>query len=148
MENKRMIVSIGNDHGGVEEKKKIVEYLKSKGIEVINRGTDAKDSCDYPVFAHLVANDVVEKKADFGILICNSGEGMQMAANKHEGIRAGLIYNEETAHLVKEHNHANVITFGAKFFTADQMIKFIDVYMSAQEQGDRHQRRVDEIEKY
>lgn len=146
MDKKDITVSIGNDHGGVEEKKRIVGYLKSKGIVVINEGTDTNESCDYPIFAHRVAKDVVEKKADFGILICNSGEGMQMAANKHKGIRAGLIYNEETAHLVKEHNHANVITFGAKFFSAEQMIKFIDIYMEATELDDRHQRRVDEIE--
>ena len=93
-----------------------------------------------------VANDVKEGKATFGILICNTGEGMEMAANKVKGIRAGLIYNDDTAHLVKEHNHANVITFGAKFFTGEQMARFVQIYMDAEELGDRHQRRVDEIE--
>lgn len=114
MSNK-LIVSIGNDHGGVDAKFYLIKYLRERGIEVIDEGTDTKESCDYPIFAKKVANDVKEGKATFGILICNTGEGMEMAANKVKGIRAGLIYNDDTAHLVKEHNHANVITFGAKF---------------------------------
>lgn len=140
-----MKVSIGNDHGGLKAKLEVVNYLKEKGIEILDRGTHTSDSCDYPLFAKEVAKDVQEKNADFGILICNSGEGMAIAANKFKGIRAAVVYNKEVAHLVKEHNHANVITFGANFFTSKEICEFIDIYLKASELGDRHQRRVDEM---
>lgn len=141
----KIVFSIGNDHGGLEAKKVICKYLEEKGFEVIDEGTDTSTSCDYPIFAQKVSKDVANNKANFGILICNTGEGMAIAANKIKGIRAGLIYNKETAHLIREHNHANVLTFGAKFFSGEQMCEFIDIFLDSKELGDRHQRRVDEI---
>ena len=144
---KEIIFAIGNDHGGLEAKKIICNYLKQNGFGVIDEGTDTPDSCDYPIFAQKVSKDVANNKANFGILICNTGEGMAIAANKIKGIRAGIIYNQETAHLVREHNHANVLTFGAKFFTGEQMCEFINIFLKSKELGDRHQRRVDEINK-
>lgn len=140
------VFSIGNDHGGVEAKNIILEFLKGQGFNVIDEGTNTRDSCDYPIYAKKVANDVAKKKADFGILICNTGEGMAIAANKVKGIRAGVIYNKETAKLVREHNHANVITFGAKFFSGKEMCEFIEIFLNSKELGERHERRVEEIE--
>lgn len=147
MEAKYKAISIGSDHGGVDAKAAIVFHLKSLGIAVNDRGTYTKDSCDYPIYAYKVAKDVAMKKADFGILICNTGIGMEMAANKVEGIRAALLYNNDVARLAKEHNDANVITFGAHYFTSEQMIGMIDSYMKADFLGDRHARRVKEIGK-
>lgn len=147
MKKNRLVISIGNDHGGVEAKKEVVKHLRSQGIEVIDRGTNTGESCDYPLFAQAVSKDVQKGDASFGILICNTGEGMAMAANKMKGIRAGIVYNEDTARLVREHNHANIIAFGAKFFTGAQMSRFVDLFLESEELPDRHQRRVDEIMK-
>lgn len=139
------VVAIGADHGGVDAKAAVIDDLKTKGLTVIDEGTDAKASCDYPVYAEKVANDVAQGKADFGILICNSGEGMAIAANKVPGVRAAILYDDEVAHLAKEHNHANVITFGAKFMATADIIRRVGIYMGAEMLGDRHERRVNEI---
>lgn len=139
-------ISIGCDHGGVDAKNALIDYLKKKGIEIVDRGTYTKDSCDYPIFAEKVARDVQANIVTFGILICNSGEGMEMAANKVKGVRAALLYNDQVAALAKQHNNANVITFGAKFFTPDQIIKMTQIFMDSDFLGDRHARRVGEID--
>ncbi len=138
-------VSIGSDHGGFEAKGILIAHLEARGVKVLDRGTYSHESCDYPLFAYKVANDVKDGLSDFGILICNSGEGMAIAANKIAGVRAALLYNKEVAKLAREHNHANVITFGASFFTPAQMLEMLAAYMQAEPLGDRHQRRVDEI---
>ena len=104
-----MKISIGNDHAGPEYKKAIVQYLESKGFEVTNYGTDTEASVDYPDFAHPVAKDVSEGQADFGIVICGSGNGIAMTVNKHQGIRAALCWTKEIAALARQHNNANKI---------------------------------------
>ncbi|HEU0135993.1 MAG TPA: RpiB/LacA/LacB family sugar-phosphate isomerase, partial [Flavobacterium sp.] len=102
-----MIISIGNDHAGPEYKIAIVQMLQQKGIEVSNHGTDSSDSVDYPDFAHPVALDVMSGKAKFGIVICGSGNGINMTVNKHQGIRAALCWMKEIAALARQHNDAN-----------------------------------------
>lgn len=140
-----MIIAIGNDHAAVDMKQKITQYLESLGHEVLNVGVDLDQSVDYPDYAREVA-DLVNQQADFGILICGTGIGMSIAANKFKGIRAALIYDTTTAHLAKAHNHANVITFGARTHTVEQAILLIETYMNTSFES-RHQRRIDKITK-
>jgi ribose 5-phosphate isomerase B len=140
-----MKISIGNDHAGPEYKKAIVEMLKAKGHEVTNYGTDSVDSVDYPDFAHAVANDISEAKADFGIIICGSGNGIAMAANKHEKVRAALCWMKEIAALARQHNNANIISIPARFTSIPQAVEMVDTFLNTEFEGGRHQTRVDKI---
>ena len=142
-----MIVSLGCDHGGYELKEEIKKYLSNKGIEVIDVGTNSLESCHYPVFGEAAARLVSEKKADYGILVCTSGEGIMMAANKVRGIRCGIGYNDEVSKLMRQHNNANMIAFGAKFMNKEDVLRRIDIFLSTPFEGGRHQIRVDLIEK-
>ena len=138
-------IAIGSDHGGVDQKDEVVKYLKSKGYEIIDVGTNSHDSCHYPVFGAEVAKRVANKDCDFGIVICTSGEGICMAANKVKGIRCGIGYNDDVARLMRQHNDANVIAFGAKFMDTKDVLKRIDIFLSTEFEGGRHQTRVDMI---
>jgi len=140
-----MKISIGNDHAGPEYKKAIVEMLKTKGHEVTNYGTDTNDSVDYPDFGHAVAKDVTEGKADFGILICGSGNGIAMSANKHQGVRAALCWTKEIAALARQHNDANIISIPARFTSIQQATEMVDTFLDTKFEGGRHQNRVDKI---
>ena len=115
LKQKRMLISLGNDHAGVEVKKNIEKYLNEKGIKTINRGYDGEESVDYPDYVHKVAADVDEKKAEAGIIVCGSGNGAAMTANKHQGVRAAICWNKETAALAKQHNNANIISIPSRF---------------------------------
>lgn len=139
-----MTIAIGNDHAGKELKFDIITYLQSKEIEVINVGTDDNISVDYPDYASKVATYVLDKKADLGILICGTGIGMSIAANKFKGIRAANVYDEQTARLAKEHNFANVITFGARTHSKEQVFHLLDTFMMTEFES-RHQKRIDKI---
>lgn len=139
-----MTIAIGNDHAGKELKFEIITYLQSKKIEVINVGTDDDISVDYPDYASKVASHVLNKKADLGILICGTGIGMSIAANKFKGIRAANIYDEQTAQLAKEHNLANVITFGARTHSKENVFRLLDIFMMTEFES-RHQKRIDKI---
>lgn len=141
-----MKVVIGNDHAGVEFKNQLKEYIESKGIEVINIGVDTLDSVDYPDIAKSVCKKVLDKEADFGVLICGTGIGISIAANKVEGIRAALVHNEVTARLSKQHNNANVIVFGARVLGIEVAKSSFDSYLEAKFEGGRHQNRVNKIE--
>ncbi|MFE3872336.1 ribose 5-phosphate isomerase B [Flavobacterium sp. ZS1P70] len=140
-----MKISIGNDHAGPEYKKAIVEMLKTKGHEVTNYGTDSIDSVDYPDFAHAVANDITEAKADFGIIICGSGNGIAMAANKHAKVRAALCWMKEIAALARQHNNANIISIPARYTSIPQAVDMVDTFLNTEFEGGRHQTRVDKI---
>ena len=140
-----MKISIGNDHAGPEYKKAIVEMLKARGYEVTNYGTDTDASVDYPDFGHPVANDVSEGKADFGIVICGSGNGINMTVNKHQGIRAALCWTKEIAALARQHNDANIISIPARFTAVHQAVEMVDTFLSTDFEGGRHQNRVDKI---
>ena len=140
-----MTIAIGNDHAGPDYKFAIIEYLKEKGIQVNNYGTDSTDSVDYPDFVHPVAKDVIEKKADFGILICGSANGVAMTANKYQEIRAGLCWTKEIVELIRQHNNANVLCIPARFTAIPQAIKMVETFLNTEFEGGRHQRRVDKI---
>jgi ribose 5-phosphate isomerase B len=139
-----MTIAIGNDHAGKALKFDIITYLQSKEIDVINVGTDEDISVDYPDYASKVATYVLDNKADLGILICGTGIGMSIAANKFKGIRAANVYNEQTARLAKKHNFANVITFGARTHSNKQVFHLLDTFMMTEFES-RHQKRIDKI---
>ena len=142
-----MRISIGCDHGGYNLKEQVVKYLESKqNIEVVDYGCYNLDSCDYPVFAKKVADDVSNGESTFGILICTTGIGMSITANKFKNVRAALVTNIESAHLTRMHNNSNVICLGAKFTPYEEAVKYIDAFITEQFEGGRHQRRVDQIE--
>ena len=143
-----MRISIGNDHAGVEYKNYIREYLLDKNIQVYNYGTDSLDSVDYPDFAHPVSNDVNEKKSDLGILICGSGNGVCMTANKYKNVRAALCWNKELALLSKSHNNANIVCIPARFIEKKEALEIIKTFISEEFEGGRHERRVNKISKW
>ena len=141
-----MKLSIGSDHAGYNYKQEIIKYLEGKGHTVIDCGTNSLDSCDYPIFGRAAAEKVANKEVDFGILVCSSGEGIMMTANKVKGVRAGLAYNDDVARLIRQHNNANMIAFGANFMKLDDVLRRIDIFLSTDFEGGRHERRVNEIE--
>ena len=140
-----MKISIGNDHAGTDYKFAILKHLEQKGYTVNNYGTNTSDSVDYADFVHPVAEDVVNKKADFGILICGSANGVAMTANKHQKIRAGLCWNKEIVHLIRSHNNANILCIPARFTAIQQVIEMVDVFLNTAFEGGRHQTRIDKI---
>ena len=140
-----MKISIGNDHAGPDYKKAIVAFLKTKGYEIINHGTNTFDSVDYPDFGHPVAVDVENKVANFGIVICGSGNGIAMTANKYQGIRAALCWTKEIATLARQHNDANIISIPARFTSIAQAVEMVDAFLNTNFEGGRHATRVDKI---
>ena len=140
-----MKFSIGNDHAGVEYKEAIVTYLKEEGHQVFNHGTDNNASVDYPDFIHPVAEDVSEQKVDLGIIICGSGNGAAMTANKHQKVRAALCWNKEIVALAREHNNANVLSLPARFISIPQALVMVETYLSTAFEGGRHQGRIDKM---
>ena len=140
-----MKISIGNDHAGPEYKKAIVDFLKQKGHEIVNHGTDTFDSVDYPDFGHPVAIDVETGKADFGIVICGSGNGINMTVNKHQEIRAALCWDKEIAYLARQHNDANIISIPARFTSIQQAVEMVDTFLNTNFEGGRHANRVNKI---
>ncbi|HLH09818.1 MAG TPA: ribose 5-phosphate isomerase B [Terriglobales bacterium] len=137
-----MKIAIGADHAGFELKQKIRDHLQSRGVDVLDKGTDSPESCDYPDYALKVTEDVVGGWADLGILVCGTGIGMSMAANKVPGIRAARAVSEIDAQLSREHNDANVLTLGARVTGSDLAINIVDVWLKTPFLGGRHARRV------
>ncbi len=140
-----MKIAIGNDHAAVEMKNEIKAYLESKGHEVINFGTDTSDSCDYPVYGQKVAEAVASGQAEEGVLICGTGIGISLAANKVPGIRAAVCSEPVSARLTKQHNDANIIAFGARIVGLEEAKAIVDAFFDAEFEGGRHQRRIDLI---
>jgi ribose 5-phosphate isomerase B len=140
-----MNISIGNDHAGPEYKQAITSFLKNLGHQVKNYGTDDAHSVDYPDFIHPVAKDVEEKKADLGIIICGSGNGAAMTANKYQNIRAALCWNKELVALSRQHNDANILSLPARFISIPQAISMVEVFINTAFEGGRHQSRIDKI---
>lgn len=137
-----MTIGICNDHAGVEYKQKLVAYLKRKGHEVVDFGTGTTESCDYSDFAHPLANAVEKGEVDKGIAICGTGNGMAMTLNKHQGIRAGLAWNTAVAHLVAEHNNANVLVMPARFASYHMAVSMVREWLATPFAGGRHARRI------
>lgn len=140
-----MKISIGNDHAGTDYKFTIIKHLEAKGITVKNYGTDTNDSVDYPDFIHPVAEDVEQNKADFGIIICGSGNGANMTANKHQNVRSALCWTKEITALARQHNNANVLSIPARFTALPQVIEIVDTFLNTDFEGGRHKLRVEKI---
>jgi len=138
-------IYIANDHAGVELKDAVVKHLETNNFTVVNLGTDTLDSVDYPDFAHPLANAIEEGKAEFGILICGSANGVCITANKHQNIRAALCWTNEIASLARQHNNANVLGLPARFITIEEGIEMVDTFLNTEFEGGRHQGRVDKI---
>ena len=141
-----MKIAIGNDHAGVEVKRKIERYLSQKGYTVINKGYDGKESVDYPDYIHPVSLEVKEKKAQIGIIICGSGNGAAMTANKHKGVRAAICWSEEIAELARQHNDANIISIPSRFLSEEETISIVEAFIKTGFEGGRHKRRIDKID--
>ena len=139
-----MKIAIGNDHAGKQLKDDTLQFLRYKGIEVINVGTDTDTVVDYPDYAKQVATLVRDQQADLGILICGTGIGMSISANKIKGIRAANIYDEQTAVLAKKHNLANIITFGARTHTKEQVLSLLETFLHTEFEA-RHETRINKI---
>ncbi len=140
-----MKIAIGADHAGFELKEKIKQLLTSKDIEVEDFGAYSTDSVDYPDYAHPTADAVENKNADLGILLCGSGNGIAMTANKHQNIRAAICWTTELAELARQHNDANILVLPARFISEELGLKIVEAYLNTEFEGGRHQRRVDKI---
>ena len=139
-------ITIGSDHAGFELKERIIAYLKEQGWSYKDMGCYSAERADYPDFAHLVSNMVTNKEAEFGILMCGSGNGINMAANKHKGIRAALCWKPEIAALARQHNNANVLTLPARYMQPEEALKCVHEFMTTQFEGGRHQQRIEKID--
>ncbi len=141
------IIPIASDHAGFELKEEVKSYLASKGIETKDFGTFSADSVDYPDFAHQVGAAVNRGDYGRGIVICGSGNGVQMTVNKYPNVRCALCWNEEIAQLARQHNDANILSMPARFIPVDVALKIVDIFLSTPFEGGRHQRRVEKINK-
>lgn len=143
-----MKVSVGADHGGFDAKSELVEFLKLKKIEVIDEGTMSLESVDYPDFAEKVCQDILSGRAQLGILVCGTGIGISIAANRHKGIRAALLYSDEAARLAKLHNNANIAVFGGRTMSVQEMKQRLDIFLNTEFEGGRHIRRLEKLDVY
>ena len=139
-----MNISIGNDHAGVDYKNYIIKNLEEK-YNIVNHGTDDINSVDYPDFAHPVSLDIDNRKSDLGVLICGSGTGVAMTANRHKKVRAALCWSEEIAKLAKQHNNANVVCIPARFISKEKALQIVKSFIDTKFEGGRHERRVNKI---
>ena len=143
--NPDMKIAMGADHAGYELKDRIKEHLQQQGLDVQDEGTNSPESVDYPDFARRVAHDVSERRADLGILVCGSGIGMAISANKVKGIRAANVSSEYEAQMSREHNDANVLALGARILNTEQALAIVDKWLNTGFAGGRHERRVEKI---
>ncbi|MFT3884454.1 MAG: ribose 5-phosphate isomerase B [Flavobacteriales bacterium] len=141
-----MRIAIGSDHAGFRLKQVLVDQLSQEGYQFIDEGTNGPDSVDYPDYAHPVADAVLNGTADLGLLLCGSGNGVNITANKHKGIRAALAWLPEVAALAREHNNANVLSLPARYLTDEEALAVVHSFLNARFEGGRHQRRVEKIE--
>ena len=139
------IVPIGADHAGFQLKKKIVKSLQDKGFDVQDYGCDSDASIDYPDYGHPVASMVEKNEGMLGIVICGSGNGINMTANKHQGVRSALCWNKELVALAREHNNANVLALPARFISEENALEMVEVYLDTPFEGGRHANRVAKI---
>ena len=140
-----MKLAIGNDHAGSDLKKKIVNLLEDQNIEVVNYGTDQNESVDYPDFAHPVGKSIQENKVDLAIVICGSGNGVNMVVNKYSKVRSALCWNTELAGLARSHNNANILAIPARFVSEEVAMEMVNTFLTTPFEGGRHQNRVEKI---
>ena len=145
--NSTMKYAIASDHGGFELKQKLIEYYAKQGVILNDLGTDSEESCDYPQIAHKMTDAILAKEFDLGILICGTGIGISIAANRIKGIRAAVLYNEDVARLTREHNNANIAVFGGRMQKFEDVVKYFDVFKATNFSNEnRHQRRICELD--
>ena len=140
-----MIISIGNDHAGVDLKNQIVKHLNKKGFTTNDKGTNTNESVDYPDFIHPVSKEIEGKKSNMGIIICGSGNGAAMTANKRKNIRAALCWSKEISKLARQHNDANILSIPSRFVSHNEAIEIVDVFINTKFEGGRHQKRIEKI---
>lgn len=140
-----MNIAIGSDHAGFALKTTLITILEAKGHQVKDFGCYSEDSIDYPDYAHPVAEEIEQKKSELGILICGSGNGISMTANKHQGIRCALCWNPEIASLARQHNDANILSLPARFISPEVAQEILTAFLSAEFEGGRHANRVSKI---
>jgi ribose 5-phosphate isomerase B len=141
----RKIIPIGADHAGFILKGQIIQFLESRGYELKDFGCFSEESIDYPDYAHPVAEMVAQNKGMLGILICGSGNGINMTANKHKGIRSALCWSNEIASLARQHNDANILALPARFISVEDALEIVETFLGTAFEGGRHQRRIDKI---
>ena len=143
-----MNIIISNDHAGVELKNKVKDYLESKGYNLKDLGNNDGESVDYPDIIHPLAKEISEKNESKGIIMCGTGNGVSMVANKYEGVRAGLCWSKEIAELIRKHNNANILSLPARFISTEDALEIVKVFLETDfEEGGRHERRVNKIDK-
>lgn len=140
-----MKIAIGSDHAGFELKQIIVEHLSSRNLDFVDFGTNSLDSVDYPDFAKRVADEVSNKDLVMGILVCGSGQGMAMTANRYKDVRAAICHNSDIAKVTREHNDANILCLGSRFIEEAEALKCVDVFLSTDFEGERHLKRINKI---
>lgn len=138
----RMKIAIAADHGGFELKSRMIKYYEKQGLVLTDLGTYSQDSVDYPDIAAAMAKNILDGAADLGILICGTGIGISIAANRHKGIRAAILYSDDAARLAREHNNANIAVFGGRTMTFEEAVRRFDIFLSAKYEGGRHDRRL------
>ncbi len=142
---KDIVVGICNDHAGVDVKNAIIKNFDGKVKSFVNFGTNSTESCDYPDFAHPLAQAVEKGECDFGIAICGTGNGISMTCNKHQSIRAALCWETKIAELARQHNDANIVGIPARFISAQKAIEIVEKFLTTDFEGGRHQRRIEKI---
>ncbi|MBR5154362.1 MAG: ribose 5-phosphate isomerase B [Alphaproteobacteria bacterium] len=141
-----MNIAIASDHAGAETKNFIADFLKNKNINIVDLGCDGTQSVDYPLYADKLADYIIHNPSDLGILVCGTGIGISIRANRHKGIRAALLYSDEVAEMVKKHNNANVMVFGGRTMSKEDIAKRIDIFLNTEFEGGRHQKRIDMLD--
>ncbi len=139
-------IAIGSDHGGFELKEKLINHYKNQGVNFVDLGTHSSDSCDYPDIADKMAESVLKGEADLGILICGTGIGISIAANRHKGIRAAILYDDFTAEMARQHNNANIMVFGGRTMEFEDVARRVGIFLQTKYEGGRHQRRLDKLD--
>ncbi len=137
---------VASDHAGVDMKDFIADFLKNKNFDVVDLGTNGTTSVDYPVYADKLANYILSNKDVLGILVCGTGVGISIRANRYKGIRAAILYSDEVAEMVKKHNNANVMVFGGRTMSKEDIIRRIDIFLNTEYEGGRHQKRIDMLD--
>lgn len=141
-----MTIAIASDHGGFELKQQLIAYYGAKGLALQDLGTHSSDSCDYPDIAKVMCEKIISGAVELGILICGTGIGISIAANRCKGIRAAILYSDEVAALVRQHNNANIAVFGGRTMTFDEVAKRMDIFLNSHFEGGRHERRVNKMD--
>lgn len=141
-----MKIALASDHGGFKLKEFLKKYIEKQNIDYIDLGTDSEESVDYPDFAAKMAQTIKNQQADMGILVCGTGIGISIAANRYHGIRAAILYDDDVARLAKEHNNANVVVFGGRTMSDEDCLRRLQIFWKTKFAGGRHERRIAKIE--